>query len=318
VNGWRTAIEEGLAAKHKAAKHGAMTTETPAPLPGPLNVSFLGLGVMGSPMARHIAAAGHKLTVFNRSPARLEAWQKAHPTIDARLAHTPAEAAEGADAVVTCVGNDDDLADVVLGPTGVFTKLRRGAVFIDHTTVSAKIARQIAVEGRDKEVLCVDAPVTGGQSGAEAGTLSIMCGGTAKAIEAARPVLEAYSSRITHVGKAGAGQLAKMCNQFCIAGALAGMGGIGGLLAQFQQAGLGHIAESWVGGGPNQPVSPDQLNQVLGSSRVHDIAQQAGMNPGDLLSQLSHLLPHAVDQLTPNGVVPAPGHSPFDEAGQNL
>ncbi len=103
-----------------------------------------------------------------------------------------------------------------------------------------------------------------------------------------------------------------------IAGALAGMGGIGGLLAQFQQAGLGHIAESWVGGGPNQPVSPDQLNQVLGSSRVHDIAQQAGMNPGDLLSQLSHLLPHAVDQLTPNGVVPAPGHSPFDEAGQNL
>ncbi|MFM5947900.1 MAG: NAD(P)-dependent oxidoreductase, partial [Novosphingobium sp.] len=94
---------------------------------------------------------------------------------------------------------------------------------IDHTTVSAKIARQIAVEGRDKEVLCVDAPVTGGQSGAEAGTLSIMCGGTAKAIEAARPVLDAYSSRITHVGKAGAGQLAKMCNQFCIAGALAGL-----------------------------------------------------------------------------------------------
>ena len=200
------------------------TVETPRPLATtPLNVSFLGLGVMGSPMARHIAAAGHKLTVFNRSPARLEAWQKAHPTIDARLAHTPAEAAEGADAVVTCVGNDDDLADVVLGPTGVFTKLRRGAVFIDHTTVSAKIARQIAVEGRDKEVLCVDAPVTGGQSGAEAGTLSIMCGGTAKAIEAARPVLEAYSSRITHVGKAGAGQLAKMCNQFCIAGALAGL-----------------------------------------------------------------------------------------------
>lgn len=198
-------------------------TDASAPATRPLKVSFLGLGVMGSPMARHIANAGHELTIYNRSPGRLEAWQAAHPAIGARVARTPAEAAEGSDAVVTCVGNDDDLADVVLGPVGVFTSLRRGAVFIDHTTVSAKIARQIAVEGRDKEILCVDAPVTGGQSGAEAGTLAVMCGGMGRAIEAARPVLNAYAKRIVHVGKSGAGQLAKMCNQFCIVGTLAGL-----------------------------------------------------------------------------------------------
>ena len=148
----------------------------------PLKVSFLGLGVMGSPMARHLATAGHALTIFNRSPARVARWQADNPGLTARVAASPAEAADGADAVVTCVGNDDDLADVVLGPTGVFSTLRKGGVFIDHTTVSAKIARQIAVEARDKEIHCVDAPVTGGQAGAEKGKLSIMCGGSAKAI----------------------------------------------------------------------------------------------------------------------------------------
>jgi 3-hydroxyisobutyrate dehydrogenase len=189
----------------------------------PLNVSFLGLGVMGAPMARHIAAAGHRLTVYNRSPARVDKWRADHPAIPVRVAATPAEAAEGADAVLTCVGNDDDLSDVVLGPHGVFNTIRKGAVFIDHTTVSARIARQINVEGRDREVLCVDAPVTGGQAGAENGTLSALCGGSAKAIEAARPVMQAYTGRITHVGKAGAGQSTKMVNQICIAGILAGL-----------------------------------------------------------------------------------------------
>ncbi|WP_026166891.1 NAD(P)-dependent oxidoreductase [Novosphingobium nitrogenifigens] len=189
----------------------------------PLHVSFLGLGVMGSPMARHLGNAGHRLTIYNRTPARAQAWMKANPGITVRVASSPAEAAQDADAVITCVGNDDDLADVVLSPTGVFSTLRRGAVFIDHTTVSARIARQIAVEGRDKELLCVDAPVTGGQSGAEAGTLSIMCGGSEKAVEAARPVLAAYAKRVVHVGKSGAGQTAKMANQMCIAGAIAGL-----------------------------------------------------------------------------------------------
>lgn len=189
----------------------------------PLNVSMIGLGVMGGAMARHLGKAGHRLTVYNRSPARIDAWQAANPGLASRVALTPAEAAEGADAVITCVGNDDDLADVVLSPTGVFAGARRGALFIDHTTVSARIARQIAVEGRDKELLCVDAPVTGGQSGAEAGTLAIMCGGSEKAIEAARPVLAAYAKRVVHVGKSGAGQTAKMANQMCIAGTLAGL-----------------------------------------------------------------------------------------------
>jgi 3-hydroxyisobutyrate dehydrogenase len=131
---------------------------------------------------------------------------------------SPAEAAEGADMVITCVGNDDDLADVVLGPQGVFSTLRRGGIFVDHTTVSARIARQIAVEARDRQIHCVDAPMTGSQIGAEKGILTLMCGGRPDAIEAARPVMEAYSARIVHVGKAGAGQTTKMANQICIAG----------------------------------------------------------------------------------------------------
>src|SRR5687768_12742998 len=117
----------------------------------PLRVSFLGLGVMGAPMARHIANAGHRLTIYNRSPGRVEKWRADHPGLAADVAASPAEAAEGADVVVTCVGNDDDLSDVVLGHAGVFTRLRKGAVFVDHTTVSARIARQINVEGRDRE-----------------------------------------------------------------------------------------------------------------------------------------------------------------------
>ena len=188
-----------------------------------MNVSFLGLGVMGGALARHIGQAGHRLTIFNRSPARLDHWQEANPGLAARVATSPADAARGADVVLTCVGNDDDLADVVLGPQGVFATLRAGGAFIDHTTVSARIARQIAVEARDKHVHCVDAPMTGSQIGAENGTLTVMCGGRADAIEAARPIMEAYTSRIVHVGKAGAGQTAKMANQICIAGIVGGL-----------------------------------------------------------------------------------------------
>jgi 3-hydroxyisobutyrate dehydrogenase len=187
----------------------------------PRNVSFLGLGVMGGAIARHIGAAGHRLTIFNRSPQRLAAWQAANPGLALHVAKNPAEAADGADVVLTCVGNDDDLADVVLGPTGVFSTLGKGATFIDHTTVSARIARQIAVEARDLQVHCVDAPVTGGQAGAEKGQLTVMCGGRADAIEAATPIMEAYTKRIVHVGKAGAGQTTKMVNQIAFSGILA-------------------------------------------------------------------------------------------------
>ena len=189
----------------------------------PRNVSFLGLGVMGGEIARHIANAGHRLTIFNRSPDRADRWLAANPGLAARVAESPADASEDADVVVTCVGNDDDLADVVLGPTGVFTRLRPGGVFVDHTTVSARIARQISVEARDLQIQCVDAPMTGSQIGAQKGTLTLMCGGRADAIEAARPVMEAYSQRIVHVGKAGAGQTAKMSNQICIAGIVASL-----------------------------------------------------------------------------------------------
>ena len=189
----------------------------------PKRVSMIGLGVMGGPIARHIGRAGHQLTIYNRSPGRADRWCEAHPDIPVTVAGSPAEAATGADMVITCVGNDDDLADVVLGPQGVFAGLGEGGVFVDHTTVSARIARQIAVEARDLHVHCVDAPMTGSQIGAENGTLTLMCGGRKDAIEAARPVMEAYSRRIVHVGKAGAGQSTKMVNQICIAGVVAGL-----------------------------------------------------------------------------------------------
>jgi 3-hydroxyisobutyrate dehydrogenase len=186
-------------------------------------VSMIGLGVMGGPIARHIGNAGHDLTIYNRTPARVEKWLADNPALAPRVATGPADAATGADVVVTCVGDDDDLSDVVLGPQGVFTTLRRGGVFVDHTTVSARIARQVAVEARDKEIHCVDAPMTGSQIGAENGTLTLMCGGRADAIEAARPVMEAYSQRIVHIGKAGAGQSTKAVNQICIAGVVSGL-----------------------------------------------------------------------------------------------
>lgn len=186
-------------------------------------VSFLGLGVMGGEIARHIGTAGHELTIYNRTAARAEAWQEANPGLAARVAASPAEAAQGADIVITCVGNDDDLADVVLGPNGVFHGLREGGVFIDHTTVSARIARQISVEARDLHVHCVDAPMTGSQIGAQKGTLTLMCGGRKDAIEAARPIMECYSRKIVHIGKAGAGQTTKMVNQVCFTGIVASL-----------------------------------------------------------------------------------------------
>ena len=193
------------------------------PRPAPKNVSMIGLGVMGGPIARHLGKAGHALTIYNRSAERRERWLADNPGLAARVAPTPAEAAEGADVVLTCVGNDDDLSDVVLGPGGVFTALKKGGLLIDHTTASARIARQIAVEARDKEVHCIDAPMTGSQIGAEKGTLVLMCGGRPDAMAAAMPIFAAYTARVVHIGKAGAGQTAKMANQICIAGIVSGL-----------------------------------------------------------------------------------------------
>ena len=183
-------------------------------------IAFIGLGVMGGPIARHLSAAGHDMTVFNRSRHKTEAWVAAH---GGTLATSPAEAAKGADVVVSCVGTDDDLASVTLGRDGAFAAMTKGALFIDHTTVSARIARQLGVEARGRGLLCVDGPMTGGQAGAENGTLAIMCGGTVHSVEAARPIMAAYTKRVVHVGGPGDGQTAKMANQICIAGVLQGL-----------------------------------------------------------------------------------------------
>lgn len=178
-------------------------------------IAFIGLGVMGGAMARHLAAAGHDMCVYNRTQAKADLWVAAH---GGRSATSPAEAANDADAVITCVGNDDDLASVTLSRDGAFRTMKNGALFIDHTTVSAKIARQLAVEAKDKFIQPIDAPVTGGQIGAEKGTLTLMCGGREKAIALATPIMDAYSSKIVHVGPTGAGQLTKMVNQITFAG----------------------------------------------------------------------------------------------------
>lgn len=177
-----------------------------------MKIAFIGTGVMGAPMAGHLARAGHDVTVYNRTRHKAEAT-------GLTVADTPAAAAAGADAVVACVGNDGDLEQVTLGADGAFAAIRDDAVFIDHTTVSADIARRLAAA----RALCVDAPVSGGQAGAEKGQLSIMCGGSDAAMAKARAVMEPYAARIVHVGAAGAGQQTKMVNQICIAGVVQGL-----------------------------------------------------------------------------------------------
>jgi len=172
---------------------------------------------MGAPMARHLAAAGHDLIVYNRTLAKAEAWVAAN---GGKAAVDLADAAEEADAVIACVGNDGDVAEVA---QAAFGAMRRGAVWIDHTTVSARLARLLAEEAGMRGLLSVDAPVSGGQAGAEKGTLAIMCGGADEALAAATPLMEAYAGRIVHVGPAGHGQLTKMVNQICIAGVVQGL-----------------------------------------------------------------------------------------------
>ena len=188
-------------------------------------IAFLGLGVMGAPMAGHLARAGHRVTVYNRTRARADEWVARHSAegLEVASAASPGEAARDQDVVLTCVGNDEDLAQVVLGETGALAAMAPGALFVDHTTVSPSIARRIAGEAEARSVLALDAPVSGGQAGAENGKLAIMCGGPVQAMDNARPVLEAYAARIVHIGEAGSGQAAKSVNQICIAGTLAGL-----------------------------------------------------------------------------------------------
>lgn len=182
--------------------------------------AFLGLGVMGAPMARHLLSAGHEVSVWNRTRARAEAFVAAH---GGRLAAGPADAADGADVVLACVGADADVLAVTSGAGGAFGAMRAGALFVDHTTASAEVARRLDAEASLRGLLWLDAPVSGGQAGAEAGTLSVMCGGSEAAFAAAAPVLAAYGRTIGHIGPAGSGQLAKMVNQIAIAGVVQGL-----------------------------------------------------------------------------------------------
>lgn len=183
-------------------------------------IAFIGLGVMGGPIAGHLAKAGHDLIVYNRSIGKAKLWVE---TYGGTVAISPAKAAEDADIVISCVGNDDDLSQITVGRDGAFRTMKEGGLFIDHTTVSARIARQLFVEGESRGIHSVDAPVSGGQAGAENGRLSVMCGGSEPAVAAAKLVMQAYAARVVHVGGAGAGQTTKMVNQICIGGLLQGL-----------------------------------------------------------------------------------------------
>ncbi len=183
-------------------------------------LAFLGLGVMGYPMAGHLQAKGHQMTVYNRTAAKAEKWVAEH---GGERADTPREAAKGAEIVMACVGNDDDLRSVCLGEEGAFAGMSEGAIFVDHTTVSAKVTRELYEAAQERGVSFVDAPISGGQAGAENGALSVMCGGDASAYDTAEPVIAAYAKMCRRIGASGAGQMTKMCNQIAIAGLLQGL-----------------------------------------------------------------------------------------------
>ncbi|RZS86101.1 NAD(P)-dependent oxidoreductase [Pigmentiphaga kullae] len=186
----------------------------------PLNLSFIGLGVMGFPMAGHLAQAGHAVRVYNRTPSKARDWVQ---EFGGSHAPTPREAAQDADMVFLCVGNDDDLRSVVLGADGALAGMKTGSLLVDHTTASAKAARELHAAALDQEIAFIDAPVSGGQAGAVNGVLTVMCGGDADAFERMKPVALAYSRAVTLIGEPGAGQLAKMVNQICIAGLVQGL-----------------------------------------------------------------------------------------------
>ena len=183
-------------------------------------ITFLGLGVMGYPMAGHLARAGHEVTVYNRTAAKAGTWASEH---GGATGATPAEASKGAEMVMACVGNDDDLRSVCLGPDGAFASMAEGSIFVDHTTVSAAVTRELYEAARIKGIAFVDAPVSGGQAGAENGQLSIMCGGDQADFDRAEPAMAVYSKLCRRIGESGAGQMTKMCNQIAIAGLVQGL-----------------------------------------------------------------------------------------------
>jgi 3-hydroxyisobutyrate dehydrogenase len=184
------------------------------------NLAFIGLGVMGFPMAGHLAMAGHNVTVYNRSAEKTKKWSSEY---EGKIVATPADAAEGADFVFCCVGNDNDLREVTTGSNGAFSKMSQGSIFVDHTTVSAKVTKELFDVSYEMGFDFIDAPISGGQAGAENGMLSIMCGGSQQAFDKAKPILETYSKICKRIGESGAGQKTKMCNQIAIAGLVQGL-----------------------------------------------------------------------------------------------
>ena len=230
----------------------------------PRRCAFIGLGVMGHPMAGHLARAGHTVTVYNRTLAKAQAWAAEY---GGGFAATPRAAADGADFVFACVGNDDDLRAVTVGPDGAFAGMKAGAVFVDHTTASAEVARELFAAAQGRGLHFVDAPVSGGQAGAVNGALTVMCGGDAAAFEAMKPVAMNYAKAVTRIGDSGAGQLAKMVNQVCIAGLVQGLAEA---IAFGQRAGLDMplvldvigkgAAQSWQLDNRGKTMVADQFN----------------------------------------------------------
>ena len=184
------------------------------------NVAFIGLGVMGYPMAGHLQAAGYSVTVYNRNPEKRKKWVAEH---QGKSAPTPAEAAKGASIVFACVGNDNDVRSIAYGDDGVFAGMQAGAIFVDHTTASATLARELEEAAKAKDMGFLDAPVSGGQAGAENGVLTVMVGGAQNTFDAAKDAMDSYARAVTLMGEAGAGQLTKMVNQICIAGLVQGL-----------------------------------------------------------------------------------------------
>ena len=184
------------------------------------NVTFIGLGVMGYPMAGYISKAGHNVTVFNRTKSKAEKWINEYK---GKMAETPAEAAKDAEYIFTCVGNDNDLREVSMGKNGLYNTAKKGSVYIDNSTVSAEICRELYKAAKDKGFDFLDAPISGGQPGAESGKLTVMVGGDEKVFSKAKPIIDCYSQKVNLIGPSGSGQLTKMMNQMCIAGAVQGL-----------------------------------------------------------------------------------------------
>ncbi|MFO0490703.1 MAG: NAD(P)-dependent oxidoreductase [Curvibacter sp.] len=235
----------------------SLNPKTYEPTP-PRTVAFVGLGVMGYPMAGHLARAGHRVTVYNRTAAKARAWAT---EFGGKAAATPREAAAGADLVFACVGNDADLRSVVLGEDGALAGMKAGAVFADHTTASAEVARELSAAARARKLHFVDAPVSGGQAGAQNGSLTIMCGADSDAFDAMKPGAMAYARACTLVGSSGAGQLAKMVNQIAVAGVVQGLAEA---IAFGQQAGLDmNLVLEVIGKGAAQSWQMDNRGKTM-------------------------------------------------------